>query len=187
VLGGDSTDTRRRTGFDRSCMEDISPLRKSVSPPQQPLSRSRDRISDRDKKPSSVANGHHGEGTPRSSRWAPPEPSSILEAPELNETSSLQKLDKSEAAEKLEAVTPPRADDLDPPGKNDTCQLFQTMFSFSLPLSLPFLSLFGIHFSCSLLLFLYWSFHCLCSVEQANITAEAFCHLKIWRDNYSIG
>jgi len=111
-------------------MEDISPPRKSVSPSQQPLSRSRDRVSDQDRKPSSVANGHHGEGTPRSSRWAPPEPSLILEAPELNETSSLQKPEKSEAAEKLEAVTPPRADDLDPPGKNDTCQLFQTMFFF---------------------------------------------------------
>ncbi len=183
MLGGDSTDTRRRTGFDRSCMEDISPPRKSVSPSQQPLSRSRDRVSDQDRKPSSVANGHHGEGTPRSSRWAPPEPSFILEAPQSNETSSLQKPKKSETAEKLEAVTPPRADDLDTPGKNDTCLRFQTMFSFSL----PFLSLFCIHFSCSLLFFLYWSFHCFCSVERANITAEAFCHLKILRDNYSIG
>ncbi|CAK9883399.1 unnamed protein product [Sphagnum jensenii] len=108
-------DTRRRTGFDRSCMEDISPSRKSVSPSQQPLARSRDRVSDQDRKPSSVANGHHGEGTPRSSRWAPPEPSFILEAPESNETSSLQKPEKSETAEKLEAVTPPTADDLDPP------------------------------------------------------------------------
>jgi hypothetical protein len=119
-------DTRRRTGFDRSCMEDISPRRKSASPPEQALPHGRERVSHQERKLSSGVNGHQTEGAPRGSWRGPPEPSLTPEAPKLDMASSPKVLQKSEVREKLEAVRTPNADVVDLPGKDSMCQLFLT-------------------------------------------------------------
>lgn len=74
-------DTRRRTGFDRACMEDVTPRSSPPRPsaPQPTPERVPDPVFVQDEKPSLAGKGHRAEGAPRATRWGAREPSPLHE------------------------------------------------------------------------------------------------------------